>query len=107
MEIRAARPDDADAIAGLHMTYLPPGESDFTQLGEAIVKRFYRNVIERGCGAVFCAVDGETVAGYVLVTANIRTLFTCALLGGPRDVAAFLTQAVTIFFIIYIINNIK
>lgn len=96
MDIRAARPDDAGAIAALHMTYLPPGESDFTQLGAAIVQRFYRNVIERGCGAVFCAVEGDTVAAYVLVTANIRDLFPCALLAGPRDVAAFLAQAITL-----------
>ncbi len=93
MEIRTAVPGDASAITALHMEYLPPGLSDFTQLGGPIVRRFYRNAIARGVGTAFLAVEDGEVAGYVLVTANVRAVFSGALLAGPLDVATFLLRA--------------
>lgn len=93
MEIRAATPRDAAALAALHMRNLPHGESDFTQLGGLIVERFYANAIARGVGTAFCAVEDGVVAAFVLVTANVRGLFSRSLLAGPRDVATFLARA--------------
>ncbi len=93
MEIRAATPSDAPALAGLHMRNLPPGESEFTQLGARIVERFYANAIARGVGTVFCAAGDGVVGGSVLVTINVRDMFGRALLAGPRDVALFVAGA--------------
>jgi ribosomal protein S18 acetylase RimI-like enzyme len=93
MEIRAAAASDAPALAALHMRNLPPGESEFTQLGARVVRRFYANAIARGVGTVFCAVEDGALGGSVLITANVREMFGRALLAGPRDVAVFLASA--------------
>ncbi len=93
MEIRTAVPGDAEVLTALHMENLPPSVSDFTQLGGAIVRRFYRNAIARGVGMAYLALEDGVPAGYVLVTANVRDLFNRSLLAGPRDVATFLARA--------------
>ncbi len=93
MTIRTAVPSDAPALAALHMRNLPPGESEFTQLGARIVERFYANAIAREVGTVFCAAENGVIGGSVLITANVRDMFGRALLAGPRDVAVFLARA--------------
>jgi len=93
VEIREATPSDAPALATLHMRNLPPGESEFTQLGRRVVERFYRNAVARAAAVAFCAVDGGAVCGAVLVTRNVRAMFSRALLLDARDAAIFVASA--------------
>ena len=92
MDTRLATADDAPAITRLHMRHLPPEMCDLTQLGPRAVERFYVNAIDRELGAVIAAVEHRAVGGYLLVTRDVHTLFTRALISGPLDALSFLAS---------------
>jgi ribosomal protein S18 acetylase RimI-like enzyme len=93
MNLRTATAADAQAIARLHLETLPPGVSDLSPLGEGLVRHFYARAIERGVATVRVAEEDGALLGFVVVTADIATMFPRALLAGPLDVLTFLVKA--------------
>ena len=90
MNLRVAGTADAAGIARLHLETLPADLSDLTPLGERLIRHFYARAIERGVAEVRVAEENGELLGFVMVTADIGTMFPSALLAGPRDVATFL-----------------
>lgn len=90
---RVATAADAATIAALHMETLPGEVSDFTPLGAGVVRRFYRNAIERGAATVCLAEEAGIALGFVMITPDISQLFGRSLLAGPLDVVAFVFGA--------------
>jgi ribosomal protein S18 acetylase RimI-like enzyme len=90
---RIATPDDAPAVAALHMETLPGDVSDFTPLGGRIVRRFYAQAIARGAATVCVAEEGGELLGFVMITPDISQLFPRSLLAGTGDILAFVFGA--------------
>jgi ribosomal protein S18 acetylase RimI-like enzyme len=90
---RTATPADARALAELHMETLPGDVSDFTPLGGAVVRRFYRNAIVRGAATVCVAEEAGRLLGFVMITPDISQLFPRTLLAGLGDIALFVLTA--------------
>jgi ribosomal protein S18 acetylase RimI-like enzyme len=90
VNLRVAGTADAAGIARLHLETLPADLSDLTPLGERLIRHFYARAIERGVAEVRVAEENGELLGFVMVTADIGTMFPSALLAGPRDVATFL-----------------
>lgn len=90
---RPATPADARALAELHMETLPGEVSDFTPLGGAVVRRFYRNAITRGVATVYVAEESGRLLGFVMITPDISQLFPRTLLAGVGDIAMFVLTA--------------
>ena len=90
---RLATPADARALAELHMETLPGDVSDFTPLGGSVVRRFYRNAIERGAATVCVAEEDGRLLGFVMITPDISQLFPRTLLAGFGDIARFVLTA--------------
>ena len=90
---RLATPADAPALAALHMETLPGDVSDFTPLGGAVVRRFYRNAITRGAATVCVAEEAGQLLGFVMITPDISQLFPRTLLAGFGDIARFVLTA--------------
>ncbi|MEQ1833209.1 MAG: GNAT family N-acetyltransferase [Candidatus Eisenbacteria bacterium] len=90
---RLATPADAAEIAALHMETLPGDVSDFTPLGAGVVRRFYRQAVERGAAVVCLAEESGVALGFVMITPDISQLFGRALLAGAGDIVAFVFGA--------------
>lgn len=90
---RRATPADAPALAALHMETLPGDVSDFTPLGGAVVRRFYRNAITREAATVCVAEEAGQLLGFVMITPDISQLFPRTLLAGFGDIVRFVLTA--------------
>ena len=93
MSTRLATPADAHALAKLHVETLPGDVSDFTPLGPAIVRRFYRNAVAREAATVCAWEEGGALLGFVMITPDVSALFPRALLAGAGDVLSFVFTA--------------
>lgn len=96
MEIKIADINDVDGITLAHMNCLTEELSDFTPLGEKIVRQFYKNSITRDLGTVIVIKDVLGLAGFVMITKDVNILFNKALLGTFRDNLYFIFNANTL-----------
>jgi ribosomal protein S18 acetylase RimI-like enzyme len=93
VNLRPATVADAPGLARLHLETLPAGVSDLSPLGERLLRHFYARAIERGVADVTVAEEAGALLGFIVVTADIGTMFPRALLAGPLDVLTFLLKS--------------
>jgi ribosomal protein S18 acetylase RimI-like enzyme len=66
IEIRAAEPSDAQAVGSLHSRMIRSGF--LSSLGPGFLRLLYESLISGDSGAVFVAVRGDTVVGFIAGT---------------------------------------